>query len=231
MGAQDAVRGFGLTDLAVNGQDVRKVAGTGSAAVSLSGGINKVTLTGVAALSWIDRLDVRRTDGALPAKTYQAENAQLAGTAQVTTLSNADGGKAVTGVGVAPGNGNTVTFHVTADRPGTYAMRIRYANPEQAEATHYNPDPLARHADISVNGGAVQRVLFPHSFHQNNFWELTVPVQLKAGDNTLSFRSEELPEFDGKTYASDTWPGILLRSSYAPVLDRIEIARFSAPAR
>ena len=32
-------------------------------------------------------------------------------------------------------------------------------------------------------------------------------------------------------WSRDTWPGVLLRSSYAPVLDRIEIARFSAPAR
>ncbi|MFJ9779303.1 LamG-like jellyroll fold domain-containing protein [Amycolatopsis sp. NPDC101161] len=223
------VRGLGLTNLAVNGQDLGKA--TGPVAVSLSGGINKVTVTGVAAASWVDRLDVRRTDGTLPAKTYEAENAQLAGTAQVTALSHADGGRAVTGVGGAPGNGNTVTFHVTADRPGTYALRIRYANPEQSEATHYNPDPLARHADISVNGGAARRVLFPHTFHRNNFWELTVPVQLKPGDNTLSFRSEELPDFDGTTYASDTYPGVLLRSPYAPVLDRIAIAPFSAPVR
>jgi len=110
-------------------------------------------------------------------------------------------------------------------------VRIRYSNPEQAEATHYNPDPLTRHADISVNGGETRRVSFPHSFHQNNFWELTVPAQLKKGQNTLTFRSEELPNFDGTTYASDTFPGVPLRSRYAPLIDRITVAPYAREAR
>ena len=70
-------------------------------------------------------------------------------------------------------------------------------------------------------------MLFPHSFHANNFWERTVPVRLKAGKNTVRFSSEELPNFDGDTYISDTFPDILLRSRYAPVIDRIAIAPYS----
>ena len=46
---------------------------------------------------------------------------------------------------------------------------------------------------------------FPHSFHQNNFWELSFPAKLAKGKNTIRFASEELPNFDGKTYASDTY--------------------------
>lgn len=134
----------------------------------------------------------------------------------------------MTGVGGAPGNANTLTFTVAAPSAGTYAMRVRYANPEQSAATHYNPDPLARHADISVNGAAAQRVLFPHTFHDNNFWELTVPVRLAKGANTVRFSAAELPNFDGVTYASETFPGILLRSQYAPVIDKITVAPFSA---
>ena len=105
-------------------------------------------------------------------------------------------------------------------------MRVRYSNPEQSPASHYNPDPLARHADISVNGGAARRVLFPHTFHANNFWELTVPLRLDRGRNTIRFSSEELPNFDGTTYASDAWPDVPLRSRYAPVIDKIAIAPF-----
>ena len=73
-------------------------------------------------------------------------------------------------------------------------------------------------------------MLFPHSFHDNNFWELTIPVVLRRGANTIAFSSEELPNFDGTTYASDTWPDVLLRSKYAPVIDKITVAPFSAPA-
>ncbi|MGW6548368.1 LamG-like jellyroll fold domain-containing protein [Streptomyces massasporeus] len=227
----DTLGGTGAR-LSVNGHDVLRLAkGSTRAAVSLSGGVNKVTVTGGSAATLVDRLTVTPTEGTLPTRTYEAGDARLAGSATLTPLSLATGGTAITGIGGAPGNGNTATFTVTADRAGLHALRIRYSNPEQSEATHYNPDPLARHADISVNGGDARRVGFPHSFHQNNFWELTVPVQLKKGENTIGFRSEELPNFDGTTYASDTFPGVLLRSRYAPLIDRITVAPYAREVR
>ncbi|PTH85652.1 cellulosome enzyme [Streptomyces sp. A244] len=223
----DTLGGTGAR-LSVNGQEVLRLAkGRSSAAVSLSGGVNKVTVTGGPSTTLVDRLTVTPTEGTLPVRTYEAGDARLGGSATLAPLSLATGGTAITGIGGAPGNDNTTTFTVSADRAGLYALRIRYSNPEQSEATHYNPDPLARHADISVNGGAARRVGFPHSFHQNNFWELTVPVQLKKGTNTIGFRSEELPNFDGTTYASDTFPGVLLRSRYAPLIDRVSVVPFA----
>ncbi|WP_329234979.1 LamG-like jellyroll fold domain-containing protein [Streptomyces canus] len=223
----DTLGGAGAR-LSVNGHDVRRLAkDRSSVAVSLSGGVNKVTLTGGSSATLVDRLTVTPTEGALKARTYEAQDAVLAGSAALTPLSLATDGTAITGIGGDPGNGNTATFTVTADRAGLYALRVRYSNPEQSEATHYNPDPLARHADITVNGGETRRVGFPHSFHQDNFWELTVPVTLKKGQNTIAFRSEELPNFDGTTYASETFPGVLLRSRYAPLIDRITVAPYS----
>ncbi|MDX2934900.1 LamG-like jellyroll fold domain-containing protein [Streptomyces ipomoeae] len=218
--------------LSVNGHDVLRLAkGKRGVAVSLSGGVNKVTLTGGSSATLVDRLTVTPTEGTLKERTYEAQDAELAGSATLTPLSLATDGTAITGIGGDPGNGNTATFTVSADRAGLYALRIRYSNPEQSEATHYNPDPLARHADITVNGGETRRVGFPHSFHQNNFWELTVPVHLGKGQNTIVFRSEELPNFDGTTYASDTFPGVLLRSRYAPLIDRITVAPYAREVR
>ena len=223
----DTLAGTGAR-LSVNGHDVLRLAkGRSSVAVSLSGGVNKVTLTGGSSATLVDRLTVTPTEGALKARTYEAQDAVLAGSAALTPLALATDGTAITGIGGDPGNGNTATFTVTADRAGLHALRVRYSNPEQSEATHYNPDPLARHADITVNGGEMRRVGFPHSFHQDNFWELTVPVTLKKGQNTIAFRSEELPNFDGATYASETFPGVLLRSRYAPLIDRITVAPYS----
>ncbi|WP_406130627.1 Ig-like domain-containing protein [Streptomyces canus] len=223
----DTLGGTGAR-LSVDGHDVLRLAkNRSSVAVSLSGGVNKVTLTGGSSATLVDRLTVTPTEGALKARTYEAQDAVLAGSATLTPLPLATDGTAITGIGGDPGNGNTATFTVTADRAGLYALRVRYSNPEQSEATHYNPDPLARHADITVNGGETRRVGFPHSFHQDNFWELTVPVTLKKGQNTIAFRSEELPNFDGTTYASETFPGVLLRSRYAPLIDRITVAPYS----
>ncbi|MFF3909611.1 LamG-like jellyroll fold domain-containing protein [Streptomyces sp. NPDC001848] len=218
--------------LSVNGHDVLRLSkGRDAVAVSLSGGINKVTVTGGSSPTLVDRLTVTPTDGTLKARTYEAQDAELAGSATLTPLSLATDGTAISGVGGDPGNGNTATFTVAADKAGLYALRIRYSNPEQSQATHYNPDPLARHADITVGGGETQRVNFPHSFHQNNFWELTVPVHLEKGQNTITFRSAELPNFDGTTYASDTFPGVLLRSRYAPLIDRITVAPYAREVR
>jgi hypothetical protein len=215
--------GTGAARLSLDDRRLTTVTGSLPAArVFLRGGINKVTLTGLGGSLAVDRLGVEpATDGLTP-KTYEAEDAQLGGTATIDDFSLASGGKAVTGVGGDRGNDNTLTFHVTAAKDGVDMVTVRYSNPEQSPATHYNPDPLARHAEVAVNGAATQRVTFPHSFHRNNFWELSFPVTLVEGDNTIRFSSEELPNFDGSTYASDLYEE-LLRSKLAPNIDRITV--------
>jgi hypothetical protein len=209
--------GRGSTSVTVNGIPLAD----GSAAF-LMGGINKLVVSGATA-TMLDRIRVGKpaTTGA---RVYEAEAATIAGSASIASASRATGGRAVIGIGGEPGNGNTLTFgDIVVDRPGRYALTIRYANDEQSQATHYNPDPLARRALISVNGGAAMPVTFPNSFHRNNWWELTIPVTLRAGRNSVRFAGEEQPNFDGRSYASQAWPGVLLRSRFAPDIDRIAI--------
>ena len=45
----------------------------------------------------------------------------------------------------------------------------------------------------------------------------------------VTFSAEELPNFDGTTYVSDTFPDVLLRSRYAPVVDKISITPMARP--
>jgi hypothetical protein len=215
--------GGGRASLSLNGEklDVSKVGaakkGTDQVRVFLSGGINKVTVTGASRELLLDRLRVAPSSGALTTKVYQAEAGTLSGAAKVTdAYSFASGGKAVTAVG--DGKANALTIDVVAGRSGRHAVTIRYSNAEQAPATHYNPDPIARHADLSVNAGPARRVLFPTTFHFNNFWDLTVPVTLKKGTNRLTFTAEELPDFNGDTYNQYDQ-----RSPYTPVIDRIAV--------
>ncbi|GAA4709514.1 Ig-like domain (group 4) [Promicromonospora umidemergens] len=222
--------------LAVNGRDVldlapSRAARTHEVAAHLSGGVNKVVVTGGADGVVVDRLTTSPGSGALAAAEYQAEDAELAGSAAVSGFSLAEGGKAVTDVGGEPGNGNTLTFRVDTDRTGPHAVVLRYSNPEQSPASHYNPDPIARRADISVNGGESAPVLFPHSFHENSFWEKTVVLDLEKGENTITLSSQEAPNFDGSTFASDVWPDFPLRSRWAPVVDRITVSPLAAAQR
>ncbi|MFI7124783.1 LamG-like jellyroll fold domain-containing protein [Nonomuraea sp. NPDC050153] len=219
--------GGGRAWLDVNGRRLAGVGASSTVKAFLTGGINKITLTGRSGELLLDRLRVRNTDGTLRSAWYEAETARLAGTAKVADYPLASGGKAVTDIGGAPGNTSTLTFDVTAPKTGAYALTIRYSNPEQSPASHYNPDPLARHADVSVNGAEPRRAWFPHSFHAGNFWELTVPAQLRKGVNTIAFASRELPNFDGDSYSSGTFPDILLRSKYAPIVDKIAVTPIS----
>ena len=223
--------GAGEGALIVNGQPIGTVRNATDVTVFLSGGVNKVTVTGRSGRLFLDRLRVQPSAGTLISRWYGAEDATLTGSATVTAYTLARGGKAVTGVGGPPGNGNALTFAATAPAPGIYALTVRYSNPEQSPASHYNPDPLARHADISVNGAPPHRVLFPHTFHANNFWTLTLPIRLAAGHNTIRFTAAEPPDFDGTTYISDRYPDLDLRSAYASVIDAIAITPYTARRR
>ncbi|WP_156760656.1 LamG-like jellyroll fold domain-containing protein [Microbacterium karelineae] len=222
------VIGDATGSVSVNGHAVADLASQNAVAAHLSGGVNKVVVTGGSGGALVDRITVGAGTGALAASVHQAEDAELAGGATVAELALADGGRAVEGVGGEPGNDSALTFRVTAEQAGTHAVVVRYSNPEQSPASHYNPDPIARRADVSVNGGTAQPVLFPHSFHQNSFWEKTIALDLDAGENTITLTSEEAPNFDGETYASDVWTEFPLRSKWAPIVDRIAVSPLSA---
>ncbi|ELS51276.1 hypothetical protein [Streptomyces viridochromogenes] len=214
--------GPGEGALTVNGEEVGRVE-EGSLPLFLAGGINKITVTGASERLIVDRLRVAPSRGLLTATAYTAADGALTGTAKVTAYPYATGGKAVDGIGAGPGNALTLT--VTAEHTGRHALTIRYSNGEQAPATHYNPDPICRHADISVNGAEPQRVLFPTTFHFNDFRTLTVPVTLDRGGNTLTFTADELPDFDGRSTNAYGQ-----RSAYAPVIDRVVVTPL-APGR
>ncbi|MEJ5913117.1 LamG-like jellyroll fold domain-containing protein [Pseudokineococcus sp. 1T1Z-3] len=219
------VAGDGAATLAVGDDQVAEVDGTSTVPVHLARGVNKVTVAGAGAEPvHLDRLAVTPAPDALPSTAYEAEAGTTAGTAEVVDLSLASGGQAVDGVGGEPGNENTLTLEVEAAEAGRHAVVMRFSNPEQVPGTHYNPNPMVRFADITVNGGEPQREAFVPTFHENNFFERTVLLDLEAGTNTLQVRSEVQPNWDGETYASQTWPGIFLEPELAPILDRLVVS-------
>ncbi len=223
------VLGEATGSVSINGRDVADLASRTSLAAHLSGGVNKVVVTGGSAGALVDRVTVGASAGALDTAEYAAEDAILAGDAAIVELTNAFGGRAVAGIGGEQGNGNTLTFEVDAASAGPHAVVVRYSNPEQVDGTHYNPNPVARHADFSVNGGAPQREMFVPTFHENNFWERTIVLDLEQGVNTIELRSEEAKNWGGDTLASEIWPADYnLRADEAPIVDRIAVSPLSA---
>ncbi|GGN50352.1 hypothetical protein GCM10011579_005020 [Streptomyces albiflavescens] len=200
--------GDGEGMVTVNGEEVGRL---GRIPLFLVGGINKVTVTATSSRLVLDRLLVAPGEGHLRTIVYGAEDGTVTGKAKVTDAHTfATGGKAVDGIG--EGAANALTLTVVTAHTGRYALTIRYSNGEQAPATHYNPDPVCRHAEISVNGEPARRVLFPTTFHFNDFRDLTVPVTLKEGANTLTFTNRNQKQDEHRQ-----------RSAHAPVIDRVAV--------
>ncbi|PBC70373.1 carbohydrate-binding protein with CBM35 doain [Streptomyces sp. TLI_235] len=234
-------RNTGQADLTVNGRTVNDQTLSGATTnawytstnrIYLSGGINKVKVTGTGGTLALDDLAVTPFSATDPVTignvvTYQAENGTLTGTAAVdNTYSQANGG-VVTGIG--NGTANSLTLDVNAPTAGTYAMTMRYTNNEELPSNHYNPDLYAEHADVSVNGGTATRVNFASTLHWNQLQNYTVPITLTKGANTVKFTASQLYNWDGTTIGvvhsgggSDI--GQPMRSSSAPHLDQISIA-------
>jgi hypothetical protein len=205
--------------------------------VYLSAGINKVVVTGVGGEVTLDNLTVTRLSATDPAvqpyiSTYQAEDGAMAGTAHVdNSYSQANGG-VVTGIGNGPAN--SLTFTVQAPTAGTYGMTVRFANNQQLVANHYNPDLMTAPADISVNGAPNFHVNFANTFDWNQFWNLTIPVRLRPGTNTIKFTANPQYNWDGTTIGviySGQGIGQDLRSSSAPNIDQITLAPLQLHAR
>ena len=144
--------------------------------VTLQAGYNTITFgnPGTYAPN-LDRI-VISGDGKEPAPdftTYEAEAAQLSGTASVGGCSYCSGGAYVGNFGA--GTENAVTFNnVTVPQSGTYQLEVDY--------TENGP----RSGYVYVNGGApVELDVNGSSWDSPQF--LVIPVQLNAGANTIVF--------------------------------------------
>ena len=200
--------------------------------VYLSAGANKVVVAGDGGQVTLDKLTVTPVAATNPAVgaaavTYQAEDGALAGTAHVdTSYSQAHGGVVT---GISDGSANSLTLSVHAPAAGTYGMTVRFANNQQVVANHYNPDLMTAPADISVNGAPIFHVNFASTFDWNQFWNLTIPVRLRAGGNTIRFIANPQYNYDGTTIGviySGSGVGQDLRSDTAPNIDQITLAPF-----
>jgi hypothetical protein len=146
------------------------------------------------------------------------------------SYSQADGGVVT---GISDGSANSLTLTVRAPAAGTYGMTVRVANNQQVVANHYNPDLMTAPADISVDGGPAFHVNFANTFSWNQFWNLTIPVRLREGANTIRFIANPQYNYDSTTIGviySGSGVGQPLRSDTAPDIDQVTLAPFQLPS-
>ncbi len=144
--------------------------------VALNAGNNTITFLNPSGYGAdLDRI-VISGDGNEPAPTfttYEAEGAQLAGTASFNYSTRASGGAYVGSFGAGPAN--TITFNnVTAAATGNYQLEIDYVT--NGPRTVY----------VSINGAPPLQL----TFNGNNWYDpvpYVLPVQLRGGTNTIVF--------------------------------------------
>jgi hypothetical protein len=183
----------------------------------LSAGVNRVTVAASGPVR-LDRVGVTRADG--PVHAVEAEDAVLAGTADVRSQVNASGGEFVGGVGNGPAN--SVTFEVRAERAGEHMLVVHYANDERDTGHPYNTDIISRPVDVAVNGGAPDRHWFKNTWSWSNWWARGVPVTLVKGRNVITLFNDPANGATAPDCPAPCRP--VLDSGWAPDLDRFEIA-------
>ncbi|TDC51051.1 cellulosome protein [Jiangella ureilytica] len=188
----------------------------------LSAGVNRVTVTPTGPTPVrLDAVTVTpAVDGPQPVTAVEAEDAELAGAAEVRSHRAASGGSYVGGVGNGPAN--SVTLTVDAAEPGEHLLVVHYANDERDTGHPYNADIISRPIDVSVNGAEAQRHWFKNTWSWGNWWARGVPVTLEAGSNEITLFNDPARGATAEGCPQPCRP--VLDSPWAPDLDRFEIA-------
>ncbi|MFC3687913.1 CBM35 domain-containing protein [Aquipuribacter hungaricus] len=129
----------------------------------------------------LDVLKVGEYLGPVLIGSYEAEDAGLAGSANVSTEH-----AGFTGSGYVQGFGDVgagVTFEVEVDEAGTYPLHLRYAN---------GPNPFQGDKSVSmyVNGTELDELVLPSTGTWPTWGTVEREVALDAGVNTVSVRHE-----------------------------------------
>ena len=160
-------------------------------------GLSQITVEGYGEQGvLIDSLGVAGADDS-DVTRYEAESYDntFGGSAKASNNNNASGMRIVGNVG--NGANNTLTFNkVNAPADGDYTVTIGYAQWQYADNNTWQIEN--RWADMSVNGGDSQRVVFANTRSWDNFWTTSVRVTLRKGENTIRFGNATgwAPNFD-----------------------------------
>ncbi|WP_406010438.1 cellulosome protein [Streptomyces sp. NBC_00637] len=168
----------------------------------LVAGNNRVALTAghAAAVRSLDVSGAGSADGTL---SYAAASATLTGGARLVDSLHAFGGSCVDDLGNSPSS--AAEFTVRAPDPGRHLLIVHYAHDDRRDNGHaYNTDIVSRTAELTVGAAAPLRITFKNTWSREDYWTLGVPVDLRKGVNSVTFRNA---------------------TGWAPRISRIELGR------
>ncbi|KUM67743.1 CBM35 domain-containing protein [Streptomyces curacoi] len=186
--------------LALHGETVTAAPGK-PLRLYLVAGNNRLALT--ARHASVGSLHVSGDGSTRGTLSYEGASATLAGGARLVDSAHASAGSYIGWLGNSPSS--TAEFTVDAPKAGRYVLVVHYAHNDRRDNGHaYNTDIMSRAADITVGTAAPLKATFKNTWSWDDYWTLGVPVDLKKGANTVTFRNA---------------------TAWAPNIDRIELGR------
>ncbi|MFG2346915.1 CBM35 domain-containing protein [Streptomyces phaeochromogenes] len=167
----------------------------------LVAGNNRIAMTAKGAS--VRSLDVSGAGSTSGTLSFEGVSARLAGGAKLVDSAHASAGSYIGWLGNSASS--TAEFTVDAAKSGRHMLVIHYAHNDRRDNGHsYNTDIMSRTADITVGTSAPQKVTFKNTWSWDDYWTVSVPVDLKKGSNKVTFGNA---------------------SAWAPNIDRIELGR------
>ena len=178
-----------------------------SAVVYLMRGLNYIE---VKTDSLPDGIEIKHADSSIESKTIlKAEDAKLSGSA-VIGENKVAGLKYIDSISC---NSGMASFNVNAEKEGTYALTILYANNDEGGKHDYNVDLIERYVTITASGES-QDVYCRNTYSWDTYKTVTCFVELKEGNNTIELTNSGNRKFDG----ADT---------FAPHISSITVSKIS----
>ncbi|TXS49239.1 cellulosome protein [Streptomyces sp. uw30] len=196
-------RASATVELALHGETVTAAPGA-PLRLYLAAGNNRLTVT--AQHCALRSLDVSGDGSTAGTLGHEAASAVLAGGAELVDSPYASTGSCIGRLGNSPSS--TAEFTVEAPSSGRYLLVVHYAHNDRRDNGHaYNTDITSRTADITVGDAAPVRVTFKNTWSPDDYWTVSVPVELRQGPNKVTFGNA---------------------TAWAPNIDRIELGRVVA---
>ncbi len=98
-------------------------------------------------------------------------------------------------------NSGKASYTVRADKAGSYALTIIYANNDEGGKHDYNVDLIERYVTVAANGEA-QDVYCRNTYSWDTYKTVTCYINLKAGENTIELTNSGNNRFDNQDTAA-----------------------------
>lgn len=158
----------------------------------------------------LDDFKVIKSDNAAESIVLSAENAKLSDGAVLAENETADV-RYIDGISC---NSGEAAFSVNAEKDGTYALTILYANNDEGGKHDYNVDLIERYVTVTASGES-QDVYCRNTYSWDTYKTVTCYIQLSQGDNTITLTNSGSRKFDNQ-------------DTYAPHISQITVSEISA---